>query len=146
MPVDTNGLRATSVHLGVLAAREPSNTEWSHLREGKRALFDAADELDRLNDEITQLRAALAAVPHAELCRLLMVRDAEPCSCAKSLHPAPVQQVTPLLSDATSVTFLGVNRLNVHGPHGRVIGLLALTGASVDLQDDGRTLHVAYEQ
>ena len=45
---------------------------------------EAANELDALRTERAALRAALAAVPHAELCRLLMVRDAEPCSCAKS--------------------------------------------------------------
>lgn len=50
---------------------------------------EAADELDALRTERDALHTALAAVPHAELCRLLMVRDAEPCSCAKSTITTP---------------------------------------------------------
>jgi len=107
-----------------------------------RALTEAADEIDAL-------RRALATVPHAELCRLLMVRDGEPCSCEKSAAPTPLApSLDPLvlIPDATTITYLGVTRLNVHGPAGRVLGVFGLTGAQVEQQDDGRTLVVVFEQ
>jgi len=101
-----------------------------------KAMTDAADELDAL-------RGALAAVPHAELCRLLMTRDDEPCSCEKSATAA----ANPLvIADATSVTYLAARRLNVYGPGGRIVGVLGVTGVHIDQQDDGRTIHVAFEQ
>lgn len=128
MTVDTTELRTRARNV---AAMELPGTA--------KALTAAATEIDAL-------RTALAAVPHGELCRLLMVRDDEQCSCAKSLHPAPVEQATPVLSDGTSITYLGATRLNVHGPHGRVVGLLGVTGVHVELHDDGRTVHVVYEQ
>jgi hypothetical protein len=108
-----------------------------------KAMVAAADELDAL-------RRALAAIPHAPLCQLLMVRDDEPCSCAKSAvadtTPAPVVNPMVLVPDETSVTYLGVTRLDVHGPAGRVLGVLGLTGAHVEQTDGGRTLVVVFEQ
>lgn len=121
MTVDTTELRARSKII------DPG------LPLTAKAMTDAADELDAL-------RRALAAVPHAELCRLLMTRDDEPCSCEKSA--VPQVQVT----GTATVRYPDVTRLEVHGPAGRVVGLFALTGALVDLQDDGRTLKVIYEQ
>jgi hypothetical protein len=107
------------------------------------AITEAADELDAL-------RRALAEVPHAPLCQLLMVRDEEPCSCPKSIVTAPpaAPTVNPmvLIPDETSVTYLGVTRLDVHGPAGRVLGVLGLTGAHVEQTDGGRTLVVVFEQ
>jgi hypothetical protein len=107
------------------------------------ALTDAATEIDTL-------RSALAAVPHAELCRLLMTRDDEPCSCEKSAlgdtAPAPSLDPLVLIPDATTVTYLGVTRLDVHGPAGRLVGVLGVTGVHVEQQDDGRRLVVIFEQ
>lgn len=100
------------------------------------ALTASANELDTL-------RTALAAVPHAELCRLLMTRDDEPCSCEKSAIATANPLVIP---DATSVTYLAARRLNVHGPVGRLVGVLGVTGVHVEQQDDGRTIHVVFEQ
>jgi len=100
------------------------------------ALTAAADELDTL-------RTALAAVPHAELCRLLMTRDNEPCSCEKSA----IATANPLvIADATSVTYLAARRLDVHGPVGRLVGVLGVTGVHVEQHDDGRRIQVVFEQ
>lgn len=101
------------------------------------ALIAAADEIDTL-------RTGLAAVPHAELCRLLMTRDDEPCSCEKS--SLLVTAAPPLLSDETSVTYLGVTRLNVFGPGGRVVGVLGVTGVHVERVENGRVLQIVFEQ
>lgn len=133
MTIDTTELRTRARNV---AAMELPGTA--------KALTAAADELDAL-------RIALAAVPHGELCRLLMARDNEPCSCAKSTVPSPppaTPAVDPLvlIPDEMSVTYLGVTRLHVHGPAGRVLGVLGLTGARVEQQDGGRTLIVVFEQ
>lgn len=132
MTVDTTVLRTRARNLAEM-----------NLPGTSGALTEAANEIDTL-------RAALAAVPHAELCRLLMTRDDEPCSCEKSAlgdtAPAPSLDPLVLIPDATTVTYLGVTRLNVHGPAGRVLGLLGLTGAHVEQHDDGRTLVVVFEQ
>ncbi|PYY63636.1 hypothetical protein DEJ30_12035 [Curtobacterium sp. MCPF17_003] len=113
------------------------NMEAMGLPGTAQALTDSADEIDTL-------RRALAAVPHAELCRLLMTRDGEPCSCEKSA--IATSPASPLLSDETSVTYLGVTRLNVFGPGGRVVGLLGVTGVHVELVENGRALQVVFEQ
>jgi hypothetical protein len=133
MPVDTTELRTRARNV---AAMELPGTA--------KALTAAADELDAL-------RTALASVPHGTLCQLLMTRDGEPCSCAKSTAPStppatPVVDPLVLIPDEMSVTYLGVTRLHVHGPAGRVLGVLGLTGAHVEQQDSGRTLIVVFEQ
>lgn len=132
MTVDTTELRTRATNLSEM-----------DLPGSARALTDAANELDTL-------RRALAEVPHAELCRLLMVRDDEPCSCPKSAltSPAPAPAVDPLvlIPDETSVTYLGVTRLDVHGPAGRLVGVLGVTGVHVEQQDNGRRLVVVFEQ
>ncbi|WP_284761557.1 hypothetical protein [Curtobacterium sp. MEB011] len=125
MTVDTTELRTRA-----------RNIEAMGLPGTAQALADAADELDAL-------RRALAAVPHAELCRLLMTRDDEPCSCEKSA----IATANPLIiPDATSVTYLAARRLNVYGPGGRIVGVLGVTGVHVEQQDDGRTIQVVFEQ
>lgn len=112
------------------------NIEAMGLPGTAQALTDSADEIDTL-------RTALAAVPHAELCRLLMTRDNEPCSCEKSA----IATANPLvIADAASFTYLAARRLNVYGPGGRIVGVLGVTGVHVEQQDDGRTIHVAFEQ
>lgn len=127
MTVDTTELRARSKII------DPG------LPLTAKAMVAAADELDAL-------RRALAAVPHAELCRLLMTRDGEPCSCEKSAIATASTPASPLVSDETSVTYLGVTRLNVFGPGGLVNGVLGVTGVHVDLVENGRALQVVFEQ
>ncbi|MBT2502995.1 hypothetical protein [Curtobacterium sp. ISL-83] len=96
-----------------------------------KAITAAADELDLLH-------AALAAVPHSTFCEFMTAAYGEPCSCPKSL--------TPYSALPSSTEYPTVTRLEVHGPAGRVVGLLGLAGVLVALQDDGRTLKVIYEQ
>jgi hypothetical protein len=128
MTVDTTELRTRARNLAEM-----------DLPGTSAALTAAADEIDAL-------RRALAAVPHAELCRLLMTRDGEPFSCEKSAITTATPPASPLVSDETSVTYLGVARLNVFGPGGRVVGLLGVTGVHVDLVENGRALQVIFEQ
>lgn len=132
MTIDTTELRTRSRNL----------TEME-LPGSAKALAAAADEIDTL-------RTALAAVPHATVCAYMTSLHGEPCSCAKSAitgdRPAPVVDPLVLIPDDTSVTYLGVTRLNVHGPAGLVFGTFGLTGAHVEQQDGGRTLVVVFEQ
>lgn len=128
MTVDTTELRTRA-----------RNIEAMGLPGTAQALTDSADEIDAL-------RRALAAVPHAELCRMLMTRDGEPCSCEKSAMVTQQQGNPLVIPDATSVTYLAARRLNVYGPVGRVFGVLGVIGVHVEQQDDGRTIHVVFEQ
>jgi hypothetical protein len=100
---------------------------------------DLSDKLRGSADEIDALRRALAEVPHAELCRLLMVRDDEPCSCAKSALPAPAG-LTPAIPDAVRITYLDARSLTVAGPHGPVLGLPRVASVRVDRDDDHLTV------
>lgn len=125
MTVDTTELRTRA-----------RNIEAMGLPGTAQALTDSADEIDTL-------RRALAAVPHAELCRLLMTRDGEPCSCEKSA----IATVNPIvIADATSVTYLAARRLDVRGPVGRLVGVLGVTRVHVEQHDDGRRIQVVFEQ
>ncbi|TDW69146.1 hypothetical protein EDF51_106130 [Curtobacterium sp. PhB25] len=125
MTVDTTELRTRARNLADM-----------DLPGTSAALTAAADEIDTL-------RTALAAVPHAELCRLLMTRDDEPCSCEKSA----IATVNPLvIADATSVTYLAARRLDVQGPVGRLVGVLGITGVHVEQHEDGRRIQVVFEQ
>ncbi|UWD83626.1 hypothetical protein NY057_05115 [Curtobacterium flaccumfaciens] len=125
MTVDTTELRTRARNIGAMGLPGTS-----------AALTASANEIDTL-------RTALAAVPHAELCRLLMTRDGEPCSCEKSAIATANPLVIP---DATSVTYLAARRLNVRGPVGHLVGVLGVTGVHVEQQDDGRTIQVVFEQ
>lgn len=96
------------------------------------ALLAVADENDAL-------RAALAVIPHAPLCQLLMLRDDEPCSCAKSAAHEP--SGPPLaVTGMTAVHYPAARRLTVAGPHGNVLGLPAVASVRVDLHDDHLTV------
>lgn len=132
--LDTNELRASGLAIGDVATRTVRNADFGAAREARAQLYGAADEIDRLTDHVAQLERALAAVPHEELCRLLMVRDDEPCSCAKSVLPeiAVTGVATTSYPDAT--------RLTVAGPHGPVVGLPRVAGVHIDIDDHHLTV------
>lgn len=117
MTVDTALLRTRSRNLD--QAGFPHSAE---------AVAEAADEIDAL-------RAALAATPHAPLCHLLMVRDGEPCSCAKSA----LSEVAVM--GTASTLYPDVHRLTVAGPHGRVLGLPAIAGVRLDVDQHHLTVN-----
>ncbi|WIA96436.1 hypothetical protein [Curtobacterium sp. MCBA15_004] len=135
MTVDTTELRTRARNIDALGLPGTSG-----------ALTAAADEIDAL-------RGALDRVPHGTLCGFMMSLYQEPCSCPKAIMsglppapPSPSLDPLVLIPDATTVTYLGVTRLDVHGPAGRVFGVLGLDGVHVEQTDGGRSLVVVFEQ
>jgi hypothetical protein len=134
MTIDTNELRQASVLLGELAAREPSNTDHANLRAAKRALFDAADTIDRLND-------AIASAPHSTLCAYMVNHFGEACSCWKAdPSPATDTDMPPTPTTTLDDALASVRSLTIEGPHGLVLGLPRVGGAQLVFTDTALTV------